>query len=134
MKSMHKKTFLAGFVLLVLVGGVGYFFGQDGVNMSTAQEAEMHDVVMSDKVIKTDAQWKQVLTPEQFKILRKKGTERAFTGKYDKWKEEGIFVCAGCRNPLFSSEHKFDSGTGWPSFWQPYGKKASLKRRIIPGS
>ncbi|MCC6160480.1 MAG: peptide-methionine (R)-S-oxide reductase MsrB [Deltaproteobacteria bacterium] len=74
---------------------------------------------MSDKVTKNADEWKKDLTPEQFHVLREKGTERAFTGKYHDNHAEGVYVCAGCRNPLFSSETKFDSGTGWPSFGQP---------------
>ncbi len=68
---------------------------------------------------KTDAQWRKVLTPEQYFILREEGTERAFTSPLDKEKRTGMFVCAGCNNRVYSSVHKFDSRTGWPSFWQP---------------
>ncbi len=68
---------------------------------------------------KTDAEWKEVLTEEQFRILRKQGTERAFTGEYWDNKEKGIYYSAATGQPLFSSEHKFKSGTGWPSFYQP---------------
>src|SRR3989338_3781098 len=63
--------------------------------------------------------WKTCLTPEQYRILREKGTEAAFTGKYYQHKETGTYVCAACGNPLFPSDTKFDSGTGWPSFWKP---------------
>ena len=76
------------------------------------------------KVTKTDAEWKKTLTPEQYHVLRQKGTERPFTGEYSKAKEKGTYVCAACGNPLFSSETKFDSGTGWPSFWQPLTEKS----------
>lgn len=68
------------------------------------------------KVVKTDAEWKGLLTPEQYQILRKKGTERAFTGKYWNTKDPGVYVCAGCGAELFRSDDKFDSGCGWPSF------------------
>jgi peptide-methionine (R)-S-oxide reductase len=73
-----------------------------------------------DKVKKTDEQWRKELTPEQFRILRMKGTERAFTGEYWDTKEKGTYVCAGCGTKLFESEHKFDSGCGWPSFYLPF--------------
>lgn len=74
---------------------------------------------MEDKVIKTEEEWRKILTEEQFYVMRKKGTERAFTGAYHDLHDEGIFLCAGCENELFSSNEKFDSGTGWPSFWKP---------------
>ena len=74
---------------------------------------------MPDKVIKTDEEWRQILTPEQYKVTRQKRTEPPFKGKYYDLKEMGIYKCVGCGNDLFSSETKFDSGTGWPSFWSP---------------
>jgi len=74
---------------------------------------------MKEKIHKTDEEWQEQLTPEQFYVTRKKGTERAFTGKYWDCKEKGIYQCACCGDDLFSSETKFDSGTGWPSFWAP---------------
>jgi len=77
-------------------------------------------------VTKTDAEWKKILTPEQYNILREKGTEVAFTGAYWDNHEKGIYYCAACHQPLFSSDTKFESGTGWPSFWQPINDKAVL--------
>ena len=74
---------------------------------------------MTDKTIKTDEEWRAILTPEQYHIMREKGTERAFTGEYCNSKEDGVYTCAGCGQELFGSEAKFDSGTGWPSFWEP---------------
>lgn len=74
---------------------------------------------MSEKVTKTDAEWKTELTPQQFEIARKKGTERAFTGKYWDTHDEGVYRCVCCGAELFRSGEKFDSGSGWPSFWQP---------------
>lgn len=67
----------------------------------------------------SEAEWRERLTPEQFYVLREHGTERAFTSPLDKNYASGVYHCAGCDLPLFSSEHKYDSGTGWPSFWQP---------------
>jgi peptide-methionine (R)-S-oxide reductase len=77
---------------------------------------------MKKKIIKTKEDWKKILTPKEFYILREKGTESPFSGKYTNNKDRGIYVCAGCKNELFSSEVKFDSGSGWPSFWDVISK------------
>ncbi len=79
---------------------------------------------MGEKVRKSEAEWREILTPEQFRVARKKGTERAFTGEYWNTKEPGIYRCACCGTPLFSSETKFDSGSGWPSFSEPMDTEA----------
>jgi peptide-methionine (R)-S-oxide reductase len=71
------------------------------------------------KVVKSEDQWRQELSPEEFHILRQKGTERAFTGKYEGYKGAGTFVCAGCGQALFDAATKYNSGSGWPSFYQP---------------
>ncbi len=73
---------------------------------------------MSTKVSKTEEQWREELTGQQYHVLREKGTEAAFSGEYHGHHERGAYVCAGCGQELFSSEHKFDSGTGWPSYWR----------------
>jgi peptide-methionine (R)-S-oxide reductase len=74
---------------------------------------------MKEKVIKTDKEWREQLTPEQYWVLRQKGTERPFSGKYNEFKDRGTFICAACGNELFSSDTKYESGSGWPSFWAP---------------
>ena len=79
---------------------------------------------MSDKIKKSDAEWARELTPEEFKIARQKGTERAFTGKYWDTKTQGVYKCRCCGEPLFDSNTKFDSGTGWPSFFAPLNEDA----------
>ncbi len=79
------------------------------------------------EIQKSEAEWKKELTPLQYKILREKGTEPSFTGKLLNEKRKGTFLCAGCENPLFKSDTKFESGTGWPSFWKPISQKNVLE-------
>ena len=74
---------------------------------------------MPDKIVKTDDQWRELLTPEQYQITRQHATERAFTGEYNNHKADGLYTCACCDEPLFETGTKFDSGSGWPSFFQP---------------
>jgi peptide-methionine (R)-S-oxide reductase len=81
------------------------------------------EIVNTEKVIKTDEEWKRQLTPEEFAITRQQATEPAFTGKYYNLHEKGLYRCICCGNALFSSDTKFDSGTGWPSFWAPIAKE-----------
>tara|TARA_B100000945_G_scaffold249838_1_gene206411 strand:- start:1524 stop:2027 length:504 start_codon:yes stop_codon:yes gene_type:complete len=103
-----KKYYLYLFSTTLLVG-----FVFNTPNSNQKEEKNMN------KTIKSEKEWKDCLTPEEYKILREKGTEMAFTGKYYKHKEEGVYICAGCGDNLFSSKTKYDSGTGWPSFWEP---------------
>jgi peptide-methionine (R)-S-oxide reductase len=79
---------------------------------------------MPDKITKTDEEWQKQLSPDQYRVTRQAGTEPAFTGKYWKTKDKGTYNCVCCGQPLFSSDTKFDSGTGWPSFFQPLDKSA----------
>jgi len=86
-------------------------------------------VMTEDKVIKTDEEWKAILTPQQFHVTREAGTERAFTGEYYNHHEKGLYRCVCCGNPLFSSGAKFDSGSGWPSFYEPFAPESVWTRK-----
>ena len=77
-----------------------------------------------DRVKKSDEEWRRELTPEQYHVMREKGTERPFTGEYENSKEKGTYVCAACGNPLFPSDTKYDSGSGWPSFYRPLSEES----------
>jgi peptide-methionine (R)-S-oxide reductase len=79
---------------------------------------------MSEKIERSDDEWRQLLSPEEYHVLRQKGTERAFTGRYWKTKEPGTYVCAACGNALFDARTKYESGSGWPSFFQPVAEEA----------
>jgi len=81
---------------------------------------------VADRVPKSDDKWRKLLAPEQYGILRRKGTERAFSGRYCGHDEDGVYRCAGCGNELFRSDAKYDSGSGWPSFWQPASPAAVI--------
>ena len=91
---------------------------------------------MTEKIMKSEADWQRELTPEQYRVLRQKGTERAFTGAYQATKEPGVYRCAGCGTELFRSDTKFESGTGWPSFYAPTTEEAVETQRdwglIVP--
>lgn len=113
---MPKRIFLCIILSFVFVTNIAY--------SKTYTNAEGEIIIEFDKVEKTNAEWKKILSPEVYKITREKGTERAFSGKYDKFYEDGIYHCSNCDHPLFSSKNKFDSKTGWPSFWKPYSKQS----------
>lgn len=95
---------------------------------TSSPAADDHSPKRKDKVVRSEASWKKILSPEAFDVLRKEGTERAYTGKYWDNHAKGTYYCAGCGLPLFSSSTKFDSGTGWPSFWKPIAKDAVWQR------
>jgi len=89
---------------------------------------ERAGAVTVDKVVKPDSEWKKLLNPEQFQVTRRAGTERAFSGIYAENHQQGLYRCVCCGNALFSSDTKFESGTGWPSFWQPIAEENVEKR------
>ena len=116
----------AGAGLLMAAGRTASAFGK-GIKMVKLVEftnaGQRKGVIEVEKIQKTDAEWQKQLTPEQFEVTRKAGTERAFTGKTWNNHEHGVYRCVCCGNALFSSETKFESGTGWPSFYQPLAKE-----------
>ena len=126
MRPIPRKLYMIPVVLVLLsiATGCGRISSEPN-SIYIEQEEES----MSTKVIKTDEEWQELLTPEQYEVTRQKGTERPFTGKYYDFKEEGIYRCVCCGNELFSSEAKFDSGTGWPSFWAPFSEQ-SIKTAV----
>ncbi len=83
---------------------------------------------MAEKIVRSDAEWRARLSPEEYHVTREHGTERAFTGRYHATKTPGTYVCVCCGQPLFSSDTKFDSGTGWPSFWAPIAEDAVAEK------
>ena len=121
---MREKVLV---VWVILALALGYSFSASAKD-KTVKNAKKKGEAMDDKVEKTDSEWKKILNPEQYDVLRKKGTERAFTGKFWNSHEKGKYVCAGCGLELFLSEAKFDSGCGWPSFTQPSQAKHVAER------
>jgi len=111
---MKTNVWVLGVLLVGLLAGTAV--GADQIRVYSVSEGTY---VMTDKVEKSKDEWKKQLRPEQFHVLREKGTERAFSGKYHDHHGEGIYRCAGCGLELFSSKDKYDSGTGWPSFTAP---------------
>jgi peptide-methionine (R)-S-oxide reductase len=123
-----KPTAILIAAVAVLVLCLGYAQGSFSKDHHAAKPPAIHF-----KVVKTDAAWRKQLTPEQYNILREKGTEEAFTGKYWNNHAKGQYNCAACGNPLFSSDTKFESGTGWPSFWQPLNKQSVVTQTDADG-
>ena len=109
MARMGRRQLLLAGGAVIGLGALSRFWS-GGADAATAQTFE---------ITRTDAEWKKLLTPEQYKVLREHGTERAGSSPLDREKRAGIFQCAGCQLPVYSSKTKFDSGTGWPSFWAP---------------
>src|ERR1700704_4191199 len=124
---MNRKSFLG-----MIASGIGASFlvraatekGRKTVKIVQFDDAGNRTGVEEvEKIVKPDDEWRKQLTPEQFEVTRKKGTERAFTGKYADNHADGIYHCICCNTPLFDSKTKFESGTGWPRFYQPIAKE-----------
>ncbi len=109
--------FAVTLIALALFGALALVAAVAPASAPKAEKKGSNQVI--EKVVKTEDEWKKVLTPEQFNVLRKEGTERAFTSPLNNIHEKGTFVCAACGLTLYSADQKFDSGTGWPSFWAP---------------
>ncbi|RUA33597.1 MAG: peptide-methionine (R)-S-oxide reductase [Bacteroidetes bacterium] len=110
-----------------ILGLILAFSFQSCAQQSSSSENKKSLKKHTFEVQKTEAEWKEILDPMEYKVLREAGTERAFTGKYNDFKKEGIFVCNGCKTELFSSETKYESGTGWPSFYKPLKEENVLE-------
>ena len=109
-----------------------HLFGQSNVIADQKDSSDI-SMPMKNKIIKTESEWKTCLTPEQYEVLREKGTEYPFTGKYYHFDKKGIYICAACGNKLFTSKTKYDSGSGWPSFYQPCSEDAMEVKKDLSG-
>ena len=119
---MHRKTIIAGAALIALVSTIIL-----AASYAKGWGQKKQENPMTEKVEKTEEQWRKELSPEQYHVLREAGTERAFSGAYWNNHDKGTYHCAACGLPLFSSTTKFDSGTGWPSFYEPLAKTSVLE-------
>lgn len=120
MNHLKIITLIYCFIILPLHGCT--------LNSNNKEEKKLENKKTEFEITKTEEEWRKILTPEQFYVLRQKGTEPAFTGKYYNNKKKGLYICAGCGNPLFHSNAKFDSGSGWPSFWTPVSENSVKKQ------
>ena len=112
------KTGFAAATLWAAIAALSILAGCSGKGAAEAVEKD-EGREMIEKIVKSEEQWKEILTPEEFRVMRKKGTERAFSSPLNDNKDKGVYRCAACALDLFSSDAKFDSGTGWPSFYEP---------------
>jgi len=135
---MNRRSFITSSMLVITSAGAAARLATPAIDRAFAKAAREKDTVtvvgfddagkklgptQVKKVHKTETEWKQELSPLQFEVARKAATERAFTGEYAESRETGLYRCVCCSNALFSSDTKFDSGTGWPSFWAPIAKE-----------
>lgn len=107
-----RNTIVAGLAIVAVIAIAIVVYPKDSVEKRVGHSKK-------ERLMKSNEEWEKILTPEQFKITRRKGTERAFTGQYWNNHDDGVFTCVCCGQPLFDSATKYESGTGWPSFWQP---------------
>ncbi|HEY3351493.1 MAG TPA: peptide-methionine (R)-S-oxide reductase MsrB [Thermoanaerobaculia bacterium] len=123
---MNRRRLVLAAILPILAAGAFLVAGPEKSSKGAAVQSSNPSTPVAghDRVIKTDEEWKKILTPAQYNVTRKKGTERAFTGPNWDNHAKGTYACVCCDLPLFDSETKFESGTGWPSFWQPIAKGA----------
>ena len=119
---MKINHILIAILLIAFIAAYNQFRAAE-YSQSDSQSSKKKGQRMTDKLTKTDAEWRAQLTDEQYEVARRKGTERAFTGKYWDNHEKGMYLCVCCGNELFGSDTKFDSGTGWPSFYAPVDEK-----------
>lgn len=126
----REASFLATIVVTVLLAGCGG--GTSGRAGAAEKDAAARELkgseTVSEKVTRTDEEWRALLTPEQYRIMRECGTEAPFTGKYYNFKGKGMYLCAACGAELFDSDTKYDSGSGWPSFYEPVDEKKIEER------
>ncbi len=136
--KIKKRTFFSFIIIIILVGGVVLIGSQKFIQPTQNSDQSKVKILSGsfDKSkLKTDAQWKKILSPQEYNILRQAGTETPFTGKLEYENRKGTYYSVGCNEPVFRSEQKYDSGTGWPSFWAPIKSDALVLREddSIPG-